>query len=538
MVVLGILGNVGLVVGLVVALDPRLGGELTRWTLTVVSPSYPAVFPEGVEAPAGLLRAAPWASFTVTFILLQFLAVAQASRVLFLDRALPVLQAAPLRDYQLMTNRLVRLSGVMARNAWPLLAAVTWLALTAGSKHLSWVPEAVWSAIDPGPPAESAARLAAFAGGATAVPAAVLTGMALSLFTRVLELQRPSLGRLLALPLAVAGGTTCLLLFRLCASSADSGLLSPTRFGVTEALVLMGICLSGLALAVKHLGSGYRALLGPVATVSEGAGRSTWAPMWLRGPVGAVVARDVSLAWSNPVTYVRASMCVLIPLSYPVVRMKLGGTAEGVLLPGLLGLPLATACMVWILAVSELLVGLGKVDEEMADTILAAPHGVSGLRLGRMVSGFLIGGVLALLIATATLLAGGLGESSGDGKGAEVCLYFAVILGVALGQSALAAWSGRVEPLRRDSRSEELSGGEVADVAGGPGLLLEQVPLSTAALKLVGLLGFHLAACLVLPARVAVTGAGGLAVAKALVFAGTVLPGALAVVAVRRFPAP
>ncbi|RJQ08080.1 MAG: hypothetical protein C4551_05940 [Bacillota bacterium] len=534
--VLGLLSNVGLTAGVVVALDPRLGGQLTRWAVLLASSRHLAAPAAGQGAPAGLLEQAPWACFAVTFILLQFLAVAWASRVLFLDRALPVLQAAPLRDRGLMANRLVRLSGILARHALPLLAAAIWLTLTAGSKNPAWVPEAIRRPGDPGPPAETATRLAALAGAAAAVPAAVVTGTVLSLATRALELRRPTLGRSLALPLGAAGGAACLVLFRLCSSPQDGGWLNPARFGPVEALFLAGMSLAGLMAAAVYLGPAYRVLASSVSAASGGAGRPIWAPQWVRGPVGAVLVRDLSLARSNPVTYVRAALCALMPFAFPVVRMRLGGAAEGVLLPGLLGLPLATAAGVWLLAVSELLVGLGRVDEEMADVFLASPQGVRGLRLGRMVSGFVIGGVLFLVAAAATLLAGGRAESSGDAGGVEVLLYFGVILGLALGQAALAAWSGRVAPVRGGSDPEDSPGSEVPEIAGGPGLLLEQVPLSMPALRIVGFMGLHLAACVTLPAQVSGLGAGGVPVAKALVFLGAILPAGPRVAAARRLP--
>lgn len=482
--VLGLLSNLLLSAALIVGLDMRLGGGVTRWLLSVV----PGVGRAPPDPSAPL-----WAALTLGLLLGLGVSVPTASRALFLDRTLPVLLASPVRSRRLLWSRVRETFLGSVRFLAPVLAAVVWL---VGR-------EAGWSGREP---AAIADLLAAALAGSLAVPAAsTLAGVLLSLALAASERRHPALGRLLSLPLA---------LLPLAAGIAlvACGRLGPGSVAAVPASIGAGAAGLGLLGATAWLGSRYRRLASSPPPGGRRAGRGAWAGAWLRGPVGAVVARDVSLAATNGLTWARVAIALGLGLAYPLVASRLGVAAAAgkALLPGGLGLPLAYTMLVWLLSLSEVLMGLGHADQAMSLTWSAGPPGPSRLRRAKTISGFVIGAPPALLTGMAVAAAGRLGPTDG------VLLAIAVLT-LTFGQAGLAASGASGGPGRRGSKealAEGVKGAETVDSgASGQsltavGLLLEQVVITAPGLRAMGRMAAHLALALTLPRLIAAWGTG------------------------------
>jgi hypothetical protein len=509
--VLGLVSNLLLSGALVVALDPRLGGRATLWLLSAT--------PGGAAAPA--TGGPVWAALILCLLVGLAASTPLASRALFLDRALPALLSSPMSSRRLLWTRVRGTLLGLGRLAGPFGVALAWLCV---SREGGAGPGAGGAAV-------AAALTVALAGAVSALSAATLAGVLVSLTLAAVERRHPALGRLLSLPLALLPLTVATALML-------RGWAGPAFLTPAAGLVTAGATGLGLLAAILWLGPVYRRLASRVPLRDRWAGRRVWTPLWLKGPVGAVVTRDVGLALTNGLTWARVAICLGLGLLYPLVREAVGAspTLAGVLLPGVFGLPLAYTAFAWLLSLGEMLVGLGQVGQAMSLTWLAGPAGASRLRQGRIASGLLLGAPTALLTGGLVLL----GETGAAGP---VGLFAAILLALAFGQAGLASSGSPLsDPDRRGSKSaleDGVRGAEAVD-AGAPGqslgaigLLLEQVVVSTSSLKSLGRMAGHLVATLTLPRLVlgwlgrenGPGGAAAMTAATAVLFVIAALPG-------------
>jgi hypothetical protein len=521
--VLGFVSNLLLSGALVVALDPRLGGRATLWLLSAT--------PDGAAPPA--TGGPVWAALVLCLLVGLAASAPLASRALFLDRALPALLSSPMSSRRLLWTRVRGTLLGLGRLAGPFGVALVWLCV---SREGGAGPGAGCAA-----GAAAAAFTVALAGAVSALSAATLAGVLVSLTLAAVERRHPALGRLLSLPLALLPLTVAAVLVL-------RGWAGPAFLTPAAGLVAAGATGLGLLAAILWLGPVYRRLASRVPPRDRWAGRRVWTPLWLKGPVGAVVTRDVGLALTNGLTWARVVICLGLGLLYPLVREAVGASPAlaGVLLPGVFGLPLAYTAFAWLLSLGEMLVGLGQVGQAMSLTWLAGPAGASRLRQGRIASGLLLGAPTALLTGGLVLL----GETGAAGP---VGLFAAILLALAFGQVGLASGSPLSDPDRRGSKSaleDGVRGAEAVD-AGAPGqslgaigLLLEQVVLSTSSLKSLGRMAGHLVATLTLPRLVlgwlgrenGPGGAAAMTAATAVLFVIAALPGLLALLPGRPTP--
>jgi len=521
--VLGFVSNLLLSGALVVALEPRLGGRATLWLLSAT--------PGGAAAPA--TGGPVWAALNLCLLGGLAASAPLASRALFLDRSLPALLSSPMSSRRLLWTRVRETLFGLGRLAGPFGVVLAWLCV---SREGGAGPGAGCAA-----GAAAAAFTVALAGAVSALSAATLAGVLVSLTLAAVERRHPALGRLLSLPLALLPLTVATALVL-------RGWAGPAFLTPAAGLVAAGATGLGLLAAILWLGPVYRRLASRVPPRDRWAGQRVWAPLWLKGPVGAVVARDVGLALTNGLTWARVVICIGLGLAYPLVREAVGAspTLAGVLLPGVFGLPLAYTAFAWLLSLGEMLVGLGQVGQAMSLTWLAGPAGASRLRQGRTASALLLG-------APAALLTGGLVLLGETGAAGPPGLFAAILLALAFGQAGLVSGSPLSDPDRRGSKSaleDGVRGAEAVD-AGAPGqsvgaigLLLEQVVLSTTSLKSLGRMAGHLVATLTLPRLVlgwlgrenGPGGAAAMTAATAVLFVIAALPGLLALLPGRPTP--